>query len=76
MALCNSAAANRRALHFDYYSTMEKTATPLKEVCIARADQAVRRSEFHYDIDCNGAFVRAWKSFTRFFYGMREASIK
>ena len=29
----NSALANRRALHFDYYSTKEKTATPLKEVC-------------------------------------------
>src|SRR6185312_8331370 len=28
-----SAAANRPALHSDYYSTIEKTATPLNETC-------------------------------------------
>src|SRR5262249_37080478 len=32
----NSALANRRALHSAYYSTTEKTATPLKEVCTRR----------------------------------------
>src|SRR3979490_2785828 len=29
-----SAAANRHALHPDYYRTTEKTATPLNELCM------------------------------------------
>jgi hypothetical protein len=33
----NSAVANRRALHFDYYSTIKKTATPLNEAFTRRS---------------------------------------
>ena len=36
----------RRALHFDYYSTMEKIVTPLKEVCMPRTDDAKRGVDF------------------------------
>ena len=41
----NSAAANRRALHSDYYKTMQKTATPLNEVCTAPMNRASQHAQ-------------------------------
>lgn len=51
MAISNSAYANRRALHLDYYSTIKKSASPTRLVVGAPAAErvaAARRTVFDH----------------------------